>query len=61
MSDIGITEAIYLIISRDALIVLVILIERIRSQYKELFIRCCANILQLIVSQMILPSTYLGM
>ena len=59
MCDMGIAEAIDFVVSVDTLIIQVILVEIIRSQYEE-FIACLTDTLHLVIGKMVLPSTDLS-
>ena len=55
MGDMGVAQAVGTIVSRDALINQIILIETIGSQYKEV-VASLMDILHLMVGQIMLPS-----
>ena len=56
MGDMGITQTIDTVISRDTLIVEVILVKAVRSQYKEI-VACLLDILYLMIGEIMLPGT----
>ena len=58
MGDMSIAEAIDFIVSVDTLVIQVILVEIIRSQYEEI-IACLADTLHLVIGKMVLPSAHL--
>jgi hypothetical protein len=58
MGDMSIAETIDFVVSVDALVILVILIEIIRSQYEEV-IACLTDTLHLVIGKMVSPSAHL--
>ena len=58
MGDVGIAEAIDFIVSSDALVIQVVLIEIIRSQYEEV-IACLTDTLHLVIGKIVSPSANL--
>ena len=58
--DIRVGEPVGLIVSIDALISLMILVESVRGQYEDIIIACCPDLLDVGISQIIAPSTDLG-
>ena len=55
MGDMGVAQAVGTIVGRDALIIQIVLIETIGSQYKEV-VASLIDILHLMVGQIMLPS-----
>jgi hypothetical protein len=56
MSDIGIRKTIYFIVGGDTLVVFVVLIDIVRGQYEQL-LTSLADILNIVIGKMVLPST----
>ena len=56
MSDIGIRKIIDFIVGGDTLVVFVVLIDIVRGQYEQL-LTSLADILNIVIGKMVLPST----
>ena len=59
MGDVGITETVHLVVGCDALVVQVILVEVVGSQYEEI-ITSLTDALYVAIGQMVLPRTNLS-
>jgi hypothetical protein len=59
LCNIGIIESVSLVVSDNALVLLVVLEERIGSPYEEI-VASCLYLLDVVIRQIIAPSTHLG-
>ena len=59
VGDVGIAESADLVVGRDALVVLVILVESVGGQYEEIVVGS-ADVLYLVIGEVVVPGADLG-